>query len=358
MIQNKWIRRAAFTGVLVLPILTAGCGLFSQSASKEIDPPQTEVPSGLDGQKTGQAGVKGEQAGDTQMTVYLQDENGYLAPIAIRTSFGEKEKPGQKALEMMVDGGAYASQLPEGFAAVLPQGTQIKGFDIVTDKQENKIAVVDFSSPFTQYNLQDERRIVESITWTLTAMPGIEGVEIWSEGKKLDEMPVGSYPLDEPLTRAVGINLEAAEGVDYSRSTPVTLYFSAVTANDEQYYVPVTRLINRTASASPAQAALEQLIAGPLATSDLSAVITDDVKIKSIEEKDSTVTVNLEDSSYLEGQKAPSEMLQAVVLSLTEVTGAESVQIVLNGKQNIVDSDNKDYSKPVGRPHHVNELKA
>ncbi|KRE51196.1 GerMN domain-containing protein [Paenibacillus sp. Soil522] len=350
MIQKRWIRGAVLTGVLVLPIITAGCGFFSQETSQSIDPPQVEVKDGTEGAETGQAAELGEES---QMTVYLEDRNGYLAPISLQTTLGTNETAAQKALEMMVENGAYANQLPEDFRAVIPQGTQIKSYKY--DK-EQKLATVEFSEPFNDYNVQDERTIVEAITWTLTAMPGIEGVEIWCEGAKLSEMPVDGYPLDETLTRAIGINIEAAEGVNYAESTPVTLYFSAQTLSDEQYYVPVTRLVAR--SSSPAQAALEQLISGPLNKKELTSVILPDVQVKNVVQDGDVVTVDLQDEAYQEGQKLPTEMLQALVLSITENTGAATVQIKVNGEANIVDMANNSYSEPVGRPHHVNAIKS
>ncbi|WP_054028594.1 GerMN domain-containing protein [Bacillus sp. FJAT-28004] len=350
MIQKRWIRGAVLSGVLVLPILTSGCGLFSQQTSKPIDPPQVEVKDGVEGAETGQAVGEGD---GTQMTVYLEDRNGYLAPISLQTTLGKNEAAAQKALEMMVENGTYANQLPEDFRAVIPQGTQIKSYKY--DK-EQKLATVEFSEPFSDYNPQDERTIVEAITWTLTAMPGIEGVEIWYEGAKLPEMPQDGFPLDNKLTRSVGINIEAADGVNYAQSTPVTLYFSAQTLNDEQYYVPVTRLVAR--SESPAQAALEQLISGPLNKKELTSVILPDVQVKNVVQEGDVVTVDLQDEAYQKGQKLPSEMLQALVLSVTENTDAATVQIKLNGETNVVDDANNSYSEPVGRPHHVNAMKS
>ncbi|OBZ12396.1 GerMN domain-containing protein [Bacillus sp. FJAT-26390] len=350
MIQKRWIRGAVLSGVLVLPMLTAGCGLFSQETSKPIDPPQIEQKEGVEGAETGQAVGVGDES---QMTVYLEDRNGYLAPISLQTTLGANEAAGQKALEMMVENGAYANQLPEDFRAVIPQGTQIKSYKY--DK-EQKLAIVDFSEPFTNYNAKDERTIVEAITWTLTAMPGIEGVEIWYQGAKLPEMPVDGYPLDDKLTRAVGINIEAAEGVNYAQSTPVTLYFSAQTLNEEQYYVPVTRLVAR--SASPTQAALEQLILGPLNKKELISVIVPDVQVKNVVQEGDVVTVDLQDEAYKDGEKLPTEMLQALVLSVTENSKATTVQIKVNGESNVVDMADQSYSQPVGRPHHVNAIKS
>ncbi|SFE23366.1 germination protein M [Paenibacillus catalpae] len=354
MTQTKWIRRAAICGVLVFPILATGCGLISQDTKGEIDPPQqTESTGSVDGTNTGQAVLPG-QDDDSNLTVYLEDRNGYLAPVSLKAALTENavEEAGKKALEIMVDGGSFANQLPEDFRAVLPKGTEVKSLTI---DPKSQLATVEFGGTFSDYPATDERTIVEAITWTLTAM-GAKGVELWYDGAKLPEMPQDGFPLDEPLTRSVGINLEAADGVNYLNSTPVTLYFSSQTSNDEQYYVPVTRLINRT-DESAAKAALEQLITGPLNAKNLTAVLTNDVEVTSIDQKDDTVTVDLKDQAFEQGLPAPAEMLEAIVLSVTENTGASKVQITLNG-QAVTDENNVSYSEPVSRPHHVNAIKS
>lgn len=352
MIQKKWIRRTAFVALLALPVITAGCGLFSQQTSKTIDPPQVEETDGIDGEPTGQAIT--EEDGTARLTVYLEDGNGYLAPVAVPYTLAENETAAQKALEMMVENGAYASLLPDDFRALIPQGTQVLSYEY--DK-ERKVAKVDLSSDFTQYDERDERAIVESITWTLTAMSGIEGVELSVDGTPLDEMPLGGFPIQGALTRDIGINIEYAAGVEVSNSSPVTLYFSAQNMNEEEYYVPVTRLIDR--SDSKEQAAMEQLIQGPLDKKKLISVILPNVEVASIEKlEDGVVKIDLMDESYEAGQSVPAEMLEAIVLSLTENTGASQVQISINGDTNLVDDANKSYSEPVDRPHHVNALKS
>lgn len=352
MIQKKWIRNAAFVALLALPVITAGCGLFSQQTSKTIDPPQVEETDGIDGEPTGQAVIEGD--GASRFTVYLRDGNGYLAPVAVPYTLAENETAPQKALEMMVENGAYASVLPDDFRALIPQGTQVLAYEY--DK-EREVAKVDLSADFTQYNEQDERAIVEAITWTLTAMPGIKGVELSVAGEPLDEMPQAGFPIQGALTRNIGINIEYGEGVNVANSSPVTLYFSAQTMNEEEYYVPVTRLIDR--SDSKEHAAMEQLIQGPLDKKKLTGWLLPDVEVTSIERlDDGVVKIDLVDPAYESGQTVPAEMLEAIVLSLTENTGATHVQISINGDTNLMDDANKSYSEPVDRPHHVNALKS
>lgn len=350
------IRRMAIVTVAAAPLLFAtGCSLFSEQASKEIDPP----PVGLYDEQYNpsedvQANVflDGELEAGQRLTLYMRDPNGYVAPVTLGAKLGEAQKLGELALAMMVEGSEYESSLPEGFHALLPQGTQVIAYNEVP---EQKMAVVDFSGAFADYNPQDERKILEAITWTLTGLDGIDQVEIWQDGEQLNEMPVDGFPLDEPLSRAMGINLEKQDGVAYSSSTPVTLYFSSETIDAEQYYVPVTRLITRTGD--QAVAALEQLIAGPLTDDVLRGVMTPDIQVSGIERQDSLVTVDLVDEQYQAGQRMPAEMLEAVILSITENTGAEQVQIRMNGQSDVQDTDNRSYAEPVERPDYLNAFK-
>ncbi|MFD2116511.1 GerMN domain-containing protein [Paenibacillus yanchengensis] len=376
MKQSKWLRHAVLVMLLVLPVLLAGCGIFSKEG-KAIDPPQVEMeereelqqqPSeeqqrGNEAGKEGEAGAneqpttgaveENDQAkGNEQTTVYLKDQNGYVAPISIPVAIEEGVELGQRTLELMVDNGQYASLLPEDFRALIPQGTEVLQYRL--DPQTN-VAQVDFSESFANYNDQDERSILEAITWSLTSLPGVQGVELYHEGAKLAEMPMAGYPLDEPLTREMGINVELASGVSYTNSYPVTLYFSALTYYDEQYYVPVTRLIERADSA--AEAAMEQLIVGPQNKKDLLAVLLPDMAVSSIAQQDGVLTVDLENTTFATDEKIPGEMMDAILLSLFENTNAQSVQVKLNGQSDIVDDRNKTYSEPVARPEQVNAIK-
>ena len=287
------------------------------------------------------------------LTVYVKDSEGYLAPVTIQAKLDSKLSPEAQALALLVDGGPYAKLLPQGFKPVLPKGTEIKNVSVDKNTQ---LAKVEFSKAFQDYNEQDERSIVEAITWTLTGMQGIQSVELWEEGEKLPEMPVAAFPLDHPLTRTIGINVEAEQGVDYSLSTPVTLYFSSITDQDHQYFVPVTRLVPRTDD--KLGAALNQLAQGPLEGSSLVPVWLSDVKVNTIAQKDGTVTIDLSDDQYKQGTAAPSEMMKAVVLSLTENSGLSKVQIKLNGKSDFKDDQNVSYTQPVSRPVSLNAFKS
>lgn len=349
MTKAKWLRPLAFTVLTVT--LVSGCSFGgAKDSSGSIDPPPGELEAQMLGERTDTDALMQDEAGkQVRATLYFKDSMGFVTPLSV--SLAETGSPAKKALELMVEGSKEAKQrVPADFTGLLPAGTKVRGIDI-----KEKKAVVDFSKEFTGYNPQDERKILEAITWTLTGFPSIHDVVLQVEGTPLTEMPVAGTPLDEPLTRGMGINIEMPDAASIGQTTPVTVYFRNLMTDGTPYFVPVTRMVNRTDN--KAQAALDQLLKGPGEDSELAAVMPMDVEILSMSQNSDMITVNLSSGILGEDKKAPAESLQSVILSLTDTTGISKVQILVDGQSKISDTANKQYSQPVARPRLVNEYK-
>lgn len=346
MKQYKWMRFVIVFGLIVL--FTAGCSLANSGDDKQaIDPPPSTVPWDVDGSMPTIADID-TAAVMTERTMYFKDPNGYVAPLSLQVP--QVEGVAKQALGYMISGGAAEGVLPDGFTALLPEGTEILGLDIRPDH----LAIVDFNKAFTNYAEEDERKIMEAITWTLTDFPSVAQVELRVNGDRLLEMPVAGTPLDEPMSRTMGINVEQHRGVMLSQADPVTLYFQSK-AGDYSYIVPVTRLIDRTED--PAQATMEQLISGPL-SNHLVPVMLPDVQVIGVEKNDQIITVNLSDDiAGPEGKVAP-ETLKSVILSLMDSTGASKVQVLVEGSQQVISTEDENYSFPVNRPEHLNRYES
>lgn len=349
MAQNKKVHMAV-AAVGLAALLATGCSLGKTGESGQaIDPP----PADAEAMMNTSAAVANKAAVEQTMpvTLYLKDAKGYVAPVTM--NLPKTNAPATKALEYMVEDGPGQALLPKGFSALLPKGTKIKGINL----QDNKLAIVNFSKEFESYNVQDERKIVEAVTWTLTGFPTVEKVQIWVEGRALKEMPVHGMPLESELTRAMGINLEISSGINIGQSMPVTLYFANQTQDKFSYYVPVTRMVKRTDDA--AKAALEQLILGPDQDKGLASVMAPETGVLKISKSDDakTITVDFDDKLLGSDKKVPAQTVQAVILSLTETTGASKVQIMVNGDVKLTSTDNHSYAKPVSRPAYINQVK-
>ena len=353
MISNRHLRKTAVAGALAIPLVLGGCSLFGTGSSAQIDPP----PSEMEMQMLKSLETANRTAAETEESlsiVYLQNDQGLLAPVSLHLPKGKGDAADKlnRMLEMLVTGGAYEGMLPAGFKGVLPHGTEVQA---VTLKKDEKLAVVEFNKSFGNYAAEDERKIVEAVTRTLVDDPDIDKVQLWMDGAKLNEMPVNGFPLDRPLTRSVGINLQLGEGTSLSQKRPVTVFFSAANPDGEPYFVPVTRFVD--ADSNPVTGALGELIKGPARGDGLERVLTDNSVLKAVElSEDGVITVSLEDDMFEPGEKLPAQMLQSVVLTVTENAPDKKVRIWLNGQKDVIGMDNQQYGEPVLRPERINEI--
>lgn len=336
MKHQHWVRSAAIAGVIAL--LTTGCSVLGTGKKSDIDAPPT-TGAGVDAKTTsGAVTVDMSEENSSQMTVYVKDAKGFVAPLSL--GLPKTLSVAKTTLEYMVDGGPVASLLPSGFQALLPKGTKIVSLNVKPDK----LAVVDFSKEFLTYDEQNERKILEAITWNLTSFQTVEKVQLRVDGKDLKQMPKGKTPLDIPLARSMGINLEKAEDAEFGQSTPVTLYFLNQNDQNYKYYVPVTRLVKRTDDV--AKAVVDQLIKGPDQKKGLAAVLNPKTEVKIIKPADGLITVDLSNKLLGTDQNPSADALQSIILSLTENTVYKQVQIKVDGAV-----------KPVAKPVHINPAK-
>ncbi|MDZ5470765.1 GerMN domain-containing protein (plasmid) [Bacillus sp. 31A1R] len=346
MSKNKKIVSA----VIVSSVLLSGCGLLGGEKKEKIDPPQsvTYTDDGTSVETTGKEAGENEAVESSLMTeLYLVDKNGYVVPQTV--ALPKTNSVAKQALEHLVQNGPVTEMLPNGFAAVIPSDTSIS-VDI-----KDKVAVVDFSKEFKNYKPEDEMKILQSVTWTLTQFDSIDSVRLKLNGHELTEMPVNGTPISDNLTRANGINLDTSDVADVTNTKAVTVYYLGGEEGN-YYYVPITRRVSNSTD-NNIVAAVNELVKGPSYTSNLVSDFLPDVKL--LEEpkvEDGKVTLNFNESVYgsFEEKIISQHLLSTLVLSLTEQTGIESVAVTVNGEADLVNEEGDKLTEPVTRPENVN----
>lgn len=346
MSKNKKIVSA----VIVSSVLLSGCGLLGGDKKEKIDPPQelTYTEEGASVETTG-TDTEGEEAVEsTIMTeLYLLDKNGYVVPQTF--PLPKTDSVAKQALEHLVQNGPVTELLPNGFAAVLPADTSM------TVNIKDKVATVDFSKEFKNYQPEDEMKILEAVTWTLTQFDSIDQVKLQLNGHELTEMPVNGTPISKALTRANGINLDTTDVVDITNTKAVTVYYLGG-EEGSYYYVPVTRRVSNKVE-NNITAVVNELVKGPSYTSNLLTDFLPDVKLlEDPKVENGKVTLNFNESVYgsFEEKIISQHLLSSLVLSLTEQTGIESVAVTVDGKAELVNENGESLSEPVTRPENVN----
>ncbi|MBT2754540.1 GerMN domain-containing protein [Mesobacillus foraminis] len=342
---------------LATTVFLSGCGLLGGEEKKKIDPPQdasyleeseTEVLEESQGTDIKTEEQKEEGVETTVPTeLYLIDKNGYV--VSQTMNLPKKEGIAAQALQYLVQNGPVTEMLPNGFRAVLPADTQM------TVNIKDGTATVDFSKEFANYKKEDELKILQAVTWTLTQFDSIETVKLQLNGKELNSMPVNGTPISEGLSRADGINIDTESAVDITNTKALTVYYLGG-EEDSYYYVPVTKRVDNEAS-DDISSIINELAAGPEYGSGLHSEFQANVKLlENPKIDDGKVTLDFNESIYGSfKEKIVSEhALNTLVLSLTEQKGIESVAVTVNGKAELVTEKGEKLSEPVTRPEKVN----
>ncbi|OLS41496.1 GerMN domain-containing protein [Bacillus sp. MRMR6] len=345
MSKNK--SKQIITVVLASSLLLSGCGLFGSETKKKVDPPKVTVTEeNVTEETTGQTGEEAEVS-SLQTELYLIDKNGYVVPQTL--ALPKTNSVAKQALEHLVANGPVTNMLPDNFRAVLPEDTQ------VSVNIKDGVATVDFSNEFKNYQSEDEKKILQSVTWTLTQFDTVDKVKLQMNGHELTEMPVDGTPISDNLSRATGINLDTAGVIDITNTKPVTVYYIGG-EEGAYYYVPVTTRI-KSSEKDIYTAVVNQLIKGPHAKSNLVSEFMSDVALlEAPKVEEGKVTLNFNKNVYgsFEENVISQNLLNALVLSLTEQKGIKSVAITVEGKAELVDDKGTKLTEPVTRPEKVN----
>ncbi|MGM9988595.1 MAG: GerMN domain-containing protein [Bacillaceae bacterium] len=342
-------QKVGIVGVSVIAsaLLFSGCGILPNK--EEVTKPKSNEMKKNEGseQKTA-AGEKQETGVKTQ--VYVIDQNGYVVPQTLMLPTTQSVT--KQALEYLVADGPVDNMIPNGFRASLPAGTTVLGMNL---SQDGKVATVDFSKEFLTYKQEDEQRVLQAVAWTVTQFDKVENVQIRVEGKDLKEMPLGKTPVGEGLSRKDGINMDYQDVVDITNTRSLTIYYVAQNGK-ETYYVPITKRVSNLES-DDYKAVVDQLVKGPSSTSNLSSDFNSDVKLLAQPVYEGgKLTLNFNENILTNGAKSmiSNYTINALVLSLTEQAGVESVAIQVNGKSDIINEAGQKLDKAVSRPVDVN----
>jgi spore germination protein GerM len=183
MTASGWRRIAA--AALVALGVAVGCGIDAEREANRVPP--TEVPFGLLDQ---QATTSTEAPSGRTATVYLVAEERLVdidRPVADGAGLSD-------LLELVVDGPSDTERVL-GVTTAIPEGA------VAAVSSSRGLAEVDLTAEFGEIRSADQLLALAQIVYTLTAQPGIGGVNFTLEGEDVD-VPLGDGAVGtEALTR-------------------------------------------------------------------------------------------------------------------------------------------------------------
>ncbi|SEQ13494.1 germination protein M [Virgibacillus subterraneus] len=336
-----------------LSIILTGCFQGEQSIdNEEMDPPKdAEAVNDLDNvsDEAESEGVDEESDGEAEpktvgRQLYLIDSDGMVASQTLQLPQIESKEVAIQALQHLVKGGPVTSLLPNGFQAVLPAGTQVNSLSL----EENGTLIVDVSEEFKNYEEQNELKVLQAMTYTLTQFESVDNIKLRINGEAQTEMPVSGTPIGEGYSRVNGINLIHSDSVDLMASKPVTLYYPSV-HDENQYFVPVTQYIN-VENQDLYGSVIEALLDGPGVQANVQHVFNNQTELTSNPSlRDGVLELVFSEEVLQDGEKAviSDEVMETLVRTLTEDPSVEAVQVKVENVETLFNENGEPYTTPV-----------
>lgn len=251
--------------------------------------------------------------------IYLTNDNNYL----VRSKILLDEKTTEAKLKMLLSNLTIqeTTKFPTGLHATIPLGTTIKSIQI----EENHV-LLNFSKEILRVQEDKEKRMIESIVYSVLDLKELTTLEIQVEGKNLEAYPNSKEKLPIIYDRNYGINqvfdLNSLQG-----SSKVVVYYLEQIQN-ENYYVPVTRYL--TDDREKIQIIVDCLTSSYIYEPNLMSLAREDVSLMDYEINEDLFILNFNDA-LLQEDKIKEEVLYTIAMSVFANYDVNTVSFQING---------------------------
>ncbi len=242
-------------------------------------------------------------------TIYLVDSDDYVARTSIASCNCEPIDKAKDLVDGLIIDGKKSNIIPNGFRSVIPPGTSVLDLNL-----EDKTLTINFSKELLEVNKKEENKMIEALIYTLTSIDGIDNVIIKVEGEALNTLPSGTK-LPTLLNKDYGINksydLVTTKDIDYYTIYYVNKY------NDYEYYVPVTKYINKT-NDDKIKVIIKELSSSPIYETNLMSYLNANTEIYDYELLDNNLKLNFNNMvlSDVDSNKILEEVIYTIGLSM------------------------------------------
>lgn len=259
--------------------------------------------------------------------IYLLDEYDYLSRTKINATNKDIISKSTDLIEALIIDGKKKNIISNGFRALIPKGTKILNITL-----KDSILTIEFSNEFNNIKEEYEEKIIESLTYTLTSIEGIDKIEIYIEGNKLTKLPNSKKALPEYLDKDYGIN-KKYELTSLNDIYSYTVYY-VNNYNDESYYTPVTKYVNSDKQ-DKVKIIIDELATSLTYETNLMSFLDNNVKLLDYEIIDNKIKLNFNNLilSDITSNVILEEVMYTIGLSLCDELDVEEVIFEVNNEE-------------------------
>lgn len=260
-------------------------------------------------------------------TVYLLDSNDYVARVLISASNDSIISKSTSLIDALTIGGKKENVIPNGFRSIIPSGTKVIDIEL-----EDGVLIINFSKDILDIDKKYEDKMIESLTYTLTSINGIDSIKLLVDGKELKRLPNSNKLLPTFLDKSYGIN-KIYEITNVGNIDSYTVYF-VNNVNDNKYYIPVTKYVNDYKQ-DKIRIIIDELASSFTYQSNLSSFLNENTKLLNYEVIDKQIKLNFNDMIFsdITNNDILEEVIYTICLSINDSIDIDSVVFLANDRE-------------------------
>lgn len=262
-------------------------------------------------------------------SIYILNKENYVSRVNMVINNKETIAKVKEILNLLTIQSKESEYLPSDFYGVIPKETKINTITL-----EEGLLKIDFSKEFLNTTRETERKMVESIVYSLTEIPEVKNILLFVEGSQLLELPFSKEKLPTLLNKDFGVN-KIYDINTIKDTTKTTIYYGSKT-NELFYYIPVTYVSNN--QNEKIEIIIEKLKSSPIYESNLVSYLNANAEITNYEIKENEIKLSF--NEYLldgiENSTILEEVQYTIYLSIRDTYNVNQVEFsVHEGEKNV-----------------------
>ncbi len=261
--------------------------------------------------------------------IYVVDKQNYVSRINIKINNEEPIEKIKEIISLLTSNSKESEYLPTHFIAIIPNNTKINNVSLT-----DGLLKLDFSKEFLNTTKDMERKMIESIVYSLTELNEVNNILLFVDGEQLLELPYSKEKLPPILNKDFGVN--KVYDIDSIKNTTKTTIYYGSKIEDFFYYIPVTFVENNPQE--KVKIIIEKLKTSPLYESNLVSYLSANAEMTNYEILEQEIKLSF--NEYLLDSITKDIVLEEVkytiFLSLRDTYNISKVEFnVENERQNV-----------------------
>ncbi len=263
---------------------------------------------------------------DTQKgVVYLLNKESYVDRVNMVLNDKETLEKIKDIISILTLNSKESAYIPDRFFGVIPANTKINNLSL-----ENKLLKIDFSKEFLNTTEKNERKMIESLIYSLTELEEVDNILIFVEGKGFTELPFSKEKLPSLLNKDFGVN--KIYDIDSIKNTSKTTIYYGSKEEDYFYYVPVTYVSNNPNE--KVDIIIEKLKSSPIYESKLISFLHANAELTNYEILEEEIKLSFNNYIFedIHNETILEEVKYMIYLSLRDTYHIKQVEFIVNNE--------------------------